>query len=223
MLDMKSKSLISNDCSAIEYGKFQSPINIKPDCAIEMHDQGEIKLNYDSTFISIEDNGKLIKVKNDDSGSAIINGRNFQLEEFHFHTGSEHAIDCHYYKMELHLVNKSQVGRIAVIGVLFEIGRENSALQTILDNINKKELVTDAIEIDIQQLIPRETTYYHYLGSLTTSGCVENVEWYVFENPIEMSKEQLNIFETRYLCNTRGIQDLNGRTILKKKINLFQR
>ncbi|KAB2429188.1 carbonic anhydrase family protein [Bacillus thuringiensis] len=58
------------------------------------------------------------------------NGRKFQLSEFHFHVGdkdkeqneSEHVLVGHCYKMELHLVHKSQVGRIAVLSVFFKLG-----------------------------------------------------------------------------------------------------
>lgn len=229
VLVMKSKPLKSDDCSTIDYGDFQSPIKIQPDCAVEMQDLGEIILNYDRTFISIEDEGDTIKVHNDESGFAIINGRNFQLKEFHFHVGnkeeeqheSEHVIEGHCYKMELHLVHTSQVGRIAVLSVFFKIGRENSAIQTILNNLDKKNVVITTIDIDIKELLPHETVYYHYLGSLTTSGCIENVEWYVFETSIEISQEQYNIFKTHYSGNVREIQNLNGRKILKKKIKLF--
>ncbi|MBG0967248.1 carbonic anhydrase family protein [Bacillus sp. SRB1LM] len=229
VLVMKSKPLKFDNYSTIDCGEFQSPIEIQPNCAIEMQDQGEILLNYDRTFISIDDKEDTIKVHNDASGFAIINGRKFQLSEFHFHVGdkdkeqneSEHVLVGQCYKMELHLVHKSQVGRIAVLSVFFKIGCANSAIQTILDNINKKRGVTNTIDIDIKQLLPHETIYYHYLGSLTTNGFIENVEWYVFEEPIEMSQEQYNIFKTRYSGNVRCIQNLNGRKILKKKIKLF--
>ncbi|KAA0794839.1 carbonic anhydrase family protein [Bacillus sp. BPN334] len=223
---MKSKSTKFSICNS---GNFQSPICIEPDYAMEMEDKGDIILNYDSTFLSINDNDneKKLKICNDGSGYAIINGREFQLKEFHFHVGqeneneggNEHVIKGQSYKMELHLVHRSQVDRIAAFSIFFKIGCENAALQTILELINKK--VTSPIDIDIKQLIPSETVYYHYLGSLTTGNCEENVEWYVFETSIEMSQEQLNIFKEHYHYSVRKPQKLNERKVLKKKVKLL--
>lgn len=225
-LAMKSQSSEASICNS---GEFQSPICIQPDCAMEMEDKGDIILNYDRTFLSINHNDKKLKICNDESGYAIINGRKFQLEEFHFHVGgkkedengSEHVIKGHCYKMELHLVHRSQVERIAAFSIFFEIGYENAALQTILELINKKDISTSSIDIDIKQLIPSETVYYHYLGSLTTGKCEENVEWYVFETPIEMSQEQLDIFKEYYHYSVRETQEMYGRKVLKKKVKLY--
>ncbi|CAD5897516.1 Carbonic anhydrase (fragment) [Carnobacterium maltaromaticum] len=57
--------------------------------------------------------------------------------------------------------------------------------------------------ITTSQLFPVDLSYYHYLGSLTTPPLIENVEWYVMEYPVEVSQEQLKIFNTYYKDNNR--------------------
>ncbi|TYR80018.1 carbonic anhydrase family protein [Priestia megaterium] len=202
----------------IEYGHFQSPIDILSDEAVPMDDDGTINLNYNDSFVSVEDNGHTIEVKDDD-GTALINGRKFSLAQFHFHASSEHTVDRENYEMELHFVNKSQSGRIAVIGVFLTAGAENPAFQTILNNIKKgKEApLTETTKIDVKQLVPQEKSYYHYLGSLTTPPYTENVEWYVMRNPVEVSRAQIDKFRTHYPDNHREVQSLDDRTILEKK------
>ncbi|WP_180229439.1 carbonic anhydrase family protein [Bacillus wiedmannii] len=214
---MTIKPCISNETPTIQCGNFQSPVNIETNYIDNMCDPGEMQLNYDNSFVSIENTGHTIKIYNDESGNAIINGRGFRLEEFHFHTPSEHVVNGHRYSMELHLVHQSQVGRLAALSVFFELGCENPSFQVILDNLNKQKNLVSGIEINIDKLIPNRKTYYHYLGSLTTDPFIENVEWYVFSNPIEISLEQLENFKEYHPCNARELFDLNGRKILKKE------
>ncbi|MGG2091568.1 carbonic anhydrase family protein [Bacillus sp. S13(2024)] len=201
----------------IESGKYQSPINIVSNNVKSMNDIGTLDLNYNNSFVSVKDNGHTIEVKNQD-GIANINGRQFSLTQFHFHAPSEHTIDGKQYEMELHFVNKSSSGRLAVLGVFFTIGSKNEAFQTILDQIqkNKKIELPPTTTINIQQLLPQERNYYHYLGSLTTAPYTENVEWYVLKQPVEISKNQLQTFQKYYLDNSREVQPLYNRVILEK-------
>lgn len=196
-----------------EAGDTQSPVNIETISATPMIDEGEINLNYNDIVIDEVDNGHSIQI--DDTGTAVINGRNFDLTQFHFHAKSEHTIDSNYFPLEAHFVNKAQDGRLAVLAVLFKEGQANPAFETILQNIKKGEKATVSDPIDTKQLFPTEFSYYHYLGSLTTPPLSENVEWYVMAQPVEVSKEQIKTFNTYYDGNNREIQPLNDRLILK--------
>lgn len=100
-----------------------------------MIDNGEIKIDYSDIVIGEVDNGHSIQI--DDTGTAMINGRNFDLSQFHFHSKSEHTINSEYFPLEAHFVNKSQNGRLAVIAVSFKEGQTNPAFETILQNIKK--------------------------------------------------------------------------------------
>ena len=54
------------------------------------------------------------------------------------------------------------------------------------------------------------------MGSLTTPPCTQIVQWYVLQNPILISKEQLEHFRELYKANYRPTQAVNNRIILKK-------
>lgn len=189
----------------------QSPINIETKNVEKMKDDvGTIDLNYSADITKAENNGHSIQLT--DSGSALINGRNFELTQFHFHAKSEHTVDGEHYPVEAHFVNTGQDGRVAVIGVFFTEGKENKAFQEVLDDVNNDK--TDPIT-DIENMFPVNKSYYHYLGSLTTPPLNENVEWYVMKEPVEISSQQIEDFEKLYSHNNRSTQPLNDRVVLE--------
>lgn len=193
-------------------GNMQSPININLLETTPMLDEGNIELNYQNQILYIEDTGRSIQVGA--TGLAKINGRLFNLDQFHFHLNSEHTLDEVYYPLEAHFVHEAQDGRLAVIGILFEEGQHNESIQILIEQINKGDKIPESVSINYAELIPENRSYYHYLGSLTTPPLIENVEWYIFSNSIEISKEQLAEFGKYYDHNFRAIQPLNGRSIL---------
>ncbi|WP_236671769.1 carbonic anhydrase [Enterococcus sp. BWB1-3] len=192
-------------------GDMQSPIDI-PSSKAEamMPDKGTIELDYGIDITKAENNGHSIQFTA--GGEAVINGRNFALTQFHFHAESEHTVDGEHYPLEAHFVNIAQDGRIAVIGVFFKEGAENKGFQEALDDVNNEK--TDPIT-DLEDMIPANKSYYHYLGSLTTPPLNENVEWYVMKNPVEVSAEQIESFKKLYSHNNRETQPLNERVILE--------
>lgn len=190
-------------------GKMQSPIDIPASSSVEMTDKGGITLDYSAKITKAENNGHSIQLT--DSGTAVINGRNFELTQFHFHAESEHTVDGKHYPMEAHFVNQAQDGRLAVIGVFFEKGQDNKGFQEVLDDVKNQK---DSEITDIETMFPENKSYYHYLGSLTTPPLSENVEWYVLKNPVEVSAEQIKDFQEFYDHNNREIQPLNDRVVL---------
>lgn len=145
-------------------GQMQSPIDIPTAKAEAMtEDTGTLVLDYDADVSSVENNGHSIQVS--DGGKAQINGRNFTLTQFHFHAQSEHTLDGEHYPMEAHFVHTAQDGRIAVVGVFFEEGKENKGFQEVLDDVHNEK---DDPITDLDDMLPSNKSYYHYLGSLTT-------------------------------------------------------
>ena len=192
-------------------GEMQSPIDIVTDKAVKMTpDAGTLTIDYGKDVTKAENNGHSIQIT--DGGKAVINGRNFELSQFHFHAESEHTVDGKHYPIEAHFVNTAQDGRIAVIGVFFKKGTENKGFQEVLNDVNddKNDPITD-----INDMIPSNRSYYHYLGSLTTPPLNENVEWYVMKEPVEVSATQIEDFKKLYSHNNRKIQPLNDRSILE--------
>ena len=69
------------------------------------------------------------------------------------------------------------------------------------------------VKLDLVLHLPANNATYYYLGSLTTPPCSENVEWFVFRDPVRASREQLSAFAARLKPNNRPVQPLNGRAI----------
>ena len=67
--------------------------------------------------------------------------------------------------------------------------------------------------IDLMNLLPEDKDSFQYTGSLTTPPCSESVKWAVLEDPIQMSKEQIDKFHKIFHDNIRPFQPLNERKV----------
>ncbi|OOB79244.1 MAG: hypothetical protein ATN33_02650 [Epulopiscium sp. Nele67-Bin001] len=190
----------------------QSPIDITTYDAITNNSPTQLLLNYSTTVDDILDTGHAVQVAL--TGTATLMNREFELLQLHFHSPSEHTIDGEYFDFEAHFVHQAQNGRLAVVGVLFKVGEENVELGEILSRFSNDELSNSDFELNLLNLFPDDQSYYHYTGSLTTPPLTENVEWYVLENSLELSQQQLDEFKLYYDHNSRDIQGLYGRVIL---------
>lgn len=116
--------------------------------------------------------------------------------------------------MVAHLVHKAGDSKLAVVAVLFKLGKENVALKPVFDNLPAKEGQTLPINVfNPADILPADPTYYAFLGSLTTPPCSEEVRWHVMKTPIEISYAQLSAFKKLYKLNARPVQPLNGRRV----------
>ena len=146
----------------------------------------------------------------------MFGGARYELLQFHFHTPSEERINGRSFDMVVHLVHKSAQGRLAVVAVLLSAGREQAMLQTIWNAMpGTRDRTRERLDVSInaRQLLPAESPYYSYMGSLTTPPCTEGVQWLVMKTPVEMSREQIAHFTALYPMNARPLQALNDRLI----------
>ncbi|WP_235867351.1 carbonic anhydrase family protein [Priestia abyssalis] len=140
------------------------------------------------------------------------------MNENHIKEKALHQFNGEQYDMELHLVHQDANGKLAVLGVMIQEGKENEKLASVWDLLPKEETEKDISvkePVDLQALLPEDQTSFHYNGSLTTPPCTEEVKWIVFEQPIEMSKEQIQAFQRIFPDNHRPVQPLNEREIIK--------
>ncbi len=201
----------SQTCSA---GNAQSPINIIPGKTVEIDQKNDLSVDEDyKGMADIIDNGHSIKITPHTQGTLTLHGEKFNLLQFHFHGKSEHTIDGKRYDMVAHFVHQNaKTKQLAVFAVFFKEGAANPALDNVINNIGKKD-----VEIDPEDFMPKDVThYYHYVGSLTTPPCSENVEWYLIKNTVTASKEQIDAFRKYYVDNERPVQELNNRVIESK-------
>jgi len=194
-------------------GNEQSPINIiKKD--VKKTGLPAIDAQYKPSKAKIVNNRHTIQINLTAAGSAKLRNDVYELVQFHFHTPSEEKINGKNYPMVAHLVHKNAAGHLAVIALLIEQGKENTALKNVFLNLPTEESTNDlADEINVADILPTSLKYYAFNGSLTTPPCSEKVAWYVVKNPIALSQTQINAFRKIFKNNARPIQPLNGRVV----------
>jgi carbonic anhydrase len=201
---------------ACKLGKHQSPINIqtkKVDAAGA--DVKPLTFTYIPGAGEVLNNGHTIQVNLAAGGAISLDGTEYKLLQFHFHTPSEERVDGRAYPLVAHLVHKSADGRLAVVAVLFKQGRENAVLKPVFTQLPAKEggKAELASAFDPAALLPAERAYYAFAGSLTTPPCSEEVRWQVLKTPVEVSAGQLAAFRKLYAMNARPVQPLNDRHV----------
>lgn len=197
-------------------GSQQSPVALQSTTAVGA-DVPTVFLDLQQFEPVVVNDGHKIKVTTGGEGGLVTyQGNDYQLQEFHFHHPFEHVVDGRSYPLEAHFVLQSAAGDLFVLGVLFGEAGANATLQTILDKApatpGKARL--DAY-IDPNNLLPVDTRFFRYKGSLTTPPCGENVTWHVYKETLSASKAQIDAFSRLYRDNHRPPQPLNRRYVLE--------
>lgn len=200
-------------------GSEQSPINVEfPKVKADEKLKGN-EIHYGPTTFTLVNNGHTIQANAvTEVNRIVIEGNEYKLSQFHFHTPSEHQFNGQKFDMELHLVHSDENGKLAVVGLMIQEGNENEQLASMwngLPTVETEKAVSEKHVIDLQALLPQNQTSFQYAGSLTTPPCTEEVQWVVLEQPIEMSKAQIQAFQQIFPDNHRPVQPINEREINK--------
>ena len=200
-------------------GKAQSPIDIQ-DAVAKKSDLPPIVFDYKPSPLKIIDNGHTVQVNYAPGSSITVQGKQYELVQFHFHKPSEERINGRTYDMVAHLVHKDQDGNLAVVAVLFKKAGPNKLIQTLWDALPRKkdEEEVKSVQVNAADLLPaNKSAYYTFTGSLTTPPCSEGVTWFVLKSPTAISEEEIIRFGHLYPMNARPTQPLNGREIRATK------
>ena len=203
---------LSADYLMCSQGRNQSPIDLSGAVHADLE---ELILDYPNRGLVGEvNNGHTIQENLKPGNFATIQGRRYEAKQFHFHSPSEHRVNGKSFPLEVHLVHSNPDGQLAVLGVLFDEGDENSMLNQ-LNGFTPAGMEPYTGPIDYNNLISPRDEYYTYNGSLTTPPCSEGVLWVVVKNPITASREQIDRFHDEMGADTnRPTQPRNARTIL---------
>lgn len=208
---------LSEDYAVCGLGDRQSPIDIRETIGADLP---PIRFSYKAVPLSIVDNGHTIQVDVEGAGSISVEGEDYELLQFHFHKPSEEKINGKAYDMVAHLVHKSKAGKLAVVAVMLQAGKEQRLIRTLWNNLpleRNKPVEKSEISIDPAQLLPATRSYFTYIGSLTTPPCSEGVLWLVLKTPTQVSKEQIAGFGKIYKANARPTQSRNSRVIKESR------
>lgn len=196
-------------------GRNQSPIDLGSFIEAEL---GPLGLDYRPAAAGILNNGHAIQVGYAPGSSLMIEGRSFELKQFHFHSPSENTVGGKHFPLEAHLVHQDTHGNLAVVAVMFEEGAKNAFLETLWTAVPAeagKEGVLPA-GLSASSLLPTDRDYYRFNGSLTTPPCSEGVLWAVLKQPSPVSQEQIEQFSAMLgFANNRPVQPRNARPVLQ--------
>ena len=192
-------------------GKSQAPLNIKGPFEKVRY---SVAPDYKQGQLKIVNNGHTIQVNVPNGSKIRIDGRPYDLVQFHFHRPSEEHIDGKPSAMVIHLVHKNMEGELAVLAVMLREGNENAGIKTLWTHAPKNagsEVVPDGVMFNPANLLPKELDFFHYDGSLTTPPCTEKVKFFILKTQVNISKDQVTDFP--FKMNARPIQPANGRPI----------
>lgn len=196
-------------------GVNQSPINVTDTIEAELSAVG---FQYEAGGHEVINNGHAIQVNVEPGSSISVDGIQFDLKQFHFHSPSENHIDGKSFPLEAHLVHADKDGHLAVVSVVFNEGEANPIVGTAWSQMPKTEGGKNALptKVSATGILPASHDYYRYNGSLTTPPCTEGVRWIVMKEPMTVSKEQLHAFtSTLGFANNRPVQAVNARPVLR--------
>ena len=127
--------------------------------------------------------------------------------------GSEHTLDGESFDAELHIVHYNtkyeNAGEafdkddgLAVLGIFLSIGEQDhpefeKICNRFVDIENAGDNVALDDEIDLNNLLPENKTFFTYPGSLTTPPLFESVTWIVFKQELRISQRQVFYLERK--------------------------
>jgi len=168
-----------------------------------------IRFEYKIGPLKIIDNGHTAVRVNYRPGNGnflIVGDKRYELRQFHFHRLSEEYVQGKPYDMSIHFMHEANDGKPAAVAVLLKAGSANTTIEQLWQYMPR----TPGHPFG---LLPKDTAYYTYAGSLTAPPCTEGVTWFVLKTPADISTEEISLFANRYPHNVRPIQLLNGRVV----------
>ncbi|XP_022756575.1 alpha carbonic anhydrase 7-like [Durio zibethinus] len=213
---------IHPEWAACSNGTMQSPIDMSNERVEIVSHLGRLKRSYNPSNATLRNRGHDMMLRwEGGAGTIEINGTEYVLQQCHWHSPSEHTINGRKYALEVHMVHESADGQVAVVGIMYKIGRPDSFLLSLSDHL---ATVTDITEgervvgvIDPRHIKIGSRKYYRYIGSLTVPPCHENVVWSIVRKVRTVTREQVRLLRVAVHddsdTNARPPQPINNRSI----------
>ena len=200
---------------ACSQGHEQSPIDIRNahlNTALK-----PIEFHYIAGPVTEEHNGHTIVVHVDAGSYIVAGGVRYELVQFDFHHPGEEPVKGKLTDMDIQLLHRSADGKLAIVVVRLteDMGNPNAVLATLWEHLPKSAGQTQKVAdlVSPGGLLPADRGYWTYTGSLTTPPCTEGVRWFIFEQELSLSRDQLRAFGALFKINSRPLQDAHGRRI----------
>ncbi|KAJ6568803.1 alpha carbonic anhydrase [Mycena capillaripes] len=200
--------------SACRTSKVQSPI-VLDDSVVKAKSAPKVEIpNLEEA--EFENLGTTLEVVV--KGKTTFEGTEFELQQFHLHTPSEHRINDEYFPLEMHMVHQAADESIAVIAIPFQLTEDGSTTELLTAAIENLSKVTEpgtsttTGALDFGPLIEAIETrpLFQYSGSLTTPPCKEGLTFLVMAEPLALDVKTYNALKAVIKFNARYSQNKLG-------------
>ncbi|KAG6411054.1 hypothetical protein SASPL_129128 [Salvia splendens] len=120
-------------------GKFQSPINIIEEKVLVSSKTGTLRRNHKPAHAVLRNRGHDVMVEW--NGDTMGTNLTYNLLQCHWHMPSEHTINGRRYDLEMHMVHRNSQEKLAVIAILYDLGRSDPFLDKV-GTISKEQIAT---------------------------------------------------------------------------------
>lgn len=192
-------------------GTRQSPIDIPEATATD--DPVAFSFDYVPGPATVVNLGHTLQANVAPGNTLTFGGTQYELLQFHFHTPSENRIGGVQFPMEAHLVHRSAAGALAVVAVMIDAGAAGLIDGLPLPAHAGDQAATDT-PLNPADLVPAESGFYAFDGSLTTPPCSEGVQWIVMRAPATADEATIARIAALLGPTNRPVNPLNGRTVL---------
>ncbi|KAG6631821.1 hypothetical protein CIPAW_13G116400 [Carya illinoinensis] len=213
---------IHPEWSLCKDGSTQSPIDLLNERVEIVSHLGRLNRNYSPSNATLKNRGHDMKLEWEGGAGYIeINGTQYVLQQSHWHSPSEHTINGRKFDVEVHMVHESSDGKVAVVGIMYTIGRPDSFLTLIRHQLSavagNSEEVTAMGIVDPKKIKIGSRKYYRYIGSLTIPPCTQNVVWTIVRKVRTVTREQVRLLRVAVHdgseTNARPLQPINRRSV----------
>ncbi|MDR0922183.1 MAG: carbonic anhydrase family protein [Lactobacillales bacterium] len=199
---------LCEEFSEAEKFPLQSPIGLSKEestvdlegCSLHFHYQEQL-------FTEKEFKNTFHFVPIDLKSSVTFHGEKYFLTDIHFHTPSEHILEAIHSPLEVHLVHMNALGENLVVGSLFLIsdsGEEFSWEKGGHEQVFLPEF-----------FLPKASSHFHYVGSLTTPPTKGPIHWFVFDTFSAVNFSFLELISSGIpFENNRPLQERRDRKIV---------
>ncbi|MFE2754845.1 carbonic anhydrase family protein [Actinosynnema sp. NPDC059335] len=183
-------------------GDQQSPINLHDAVVVPgLADELTVRWRADQFTAAEEGHGWRFRPRGEHV--VTLSGRDFRLDNLHFHRPSEHWVRGRARGAELHAVHlgADDALRACVLAVFVDLGEPGPSE------------AKPPSGIDLPKLFPGGG-FHRYEGSLTTGGFDEIVSWVVMHDPVQVEDPALRAFVRSHADRPRPVQPVNRRFLL---------
>ncbi|KAJ6369161.1 hypothetical protein OIU78_001510 [Salix suchowensis] len=187
-----------DEWGACSSGSMQSPIDLLDERVDVVSHLGRLNRSYRPGNATLRNRGHDMMLKwEGGAGTIQINGTEYILNQCHWHSPSEHTINGKKFALEAHMVHESLDGKVAVVGIMYKIGRPDSFLSSLTKQLQSVagsyERDTVVGVVDPRNIKIGSRKYYRYIGSLTIPPCTENVLWTMVKKVRTATRDQVRL------------------------------